>query len=577
MAKRFVNVPSSVVKDFLRGVSLDSDRITLVNPEDGKHHVGILTSIETGPSVRVISGGGAGHEPAFLGYVAKGMLSGAVTGEVFASPSSPAISTCIEAVANSANGILIILMNYTGDRLNFGLAVEQFKLHQKLPTSVVIVKDDIVKGRGIAGNVFVLKAAGAAAAEGKSLQEVERIAENAAASVFSIGVALTAATLPGESPDKDRLQKDEIEVGMGIHNEPGVFKQTISSMGPRFCASLVQDLIARLAKAVEERPSLFERPSVLFMVNNLGSVPPQELEIISACVAEQVYESNKVQFCDNKRIFFLVGTFMTSLDMNGVSISAFMMDEELERLVLSSCEAPAWRKPFRVLPPENRPTINTGNSDDCKPYCATQTDRSAPKWKETEHIIKQVLEALRAEAETLTKYDAKVGDGDCGTTLLRGILQMNKDLERGRYDLTRPSKFLKGFSEALGTSMGGTSGALYSIFFTAASASFLVDESWHKCFQEGTASVMKHGGASVGSRTMVDALSPAAESFKNDSVESLRNAVQAAKTGANSTANMTKALAGRSEYVNEENLKGIPDPGAVAVSIAMESLLRAIN
>lgn len=193
--------------------------------------------------VAVISGGGAGHEPAMAGYVGPGLLAAAVCGEVFASPSDDAVLAAIRAVCGPA-GVLLVLMNYTGDRLNFGVAAERAKA-EGLAVEVVTVADDALPApaagrRGIAGTVLVLKVAGAAAAQGRPLAEVKALAERAAASVGSMGCSLSACTLPGKPPSS-RIGPGEMEVGLGIHGEPGAAK------GPlRPADEVVAQLLARI-------------------------------------------------------------------------------------------------------------------------------------------------------------------------------------------------------------------------------------------------------------------------------------------------------------------------------------------
>lgn len=217
MAKRFINAPDNVVPELMQGLSLDSSRVTLIDPNTG-HAVAVRATLAAGkqtPRVSVVSGGGSGHEPMAGGYVGDGMLAGAVAGGVFASPSVPAIGTLLDTVAPLSTGILVIVMNYQGDRLNFRKAVDELAIKRPgYPVSMVIVGDDVsisgsAEPRGIAGTIFVLKVAGAAADQGRSLAEVVNIAETAARSIASYGIALEPCTIPGHAVDSDRLASDE--------------------------------------------------------------------------------------------------------------------------------------------------------------------------------------------------------------------------------------------------------------------------------------------------------------------------------------------------------------------------------
>lgn len=217
MAKRFINSAKSVVPDLMQGLSLDSARVTLLDPSTG-YNVAIRASLaanEQTPRVSVVSGGGSGHEPMAAGYVGEGMLAAAVAGGVFASPSISAISAMLEAVAPRSTGILVVAMNYQGDRLNFDMAkTDLLKKSPGYPIHVMFVSDDVaIPGatdkRGIAGSLYVLKVAGSAADQGRPFQEVVNIAEMAARSIVSYGVALEPCTLPGHSVDTQRLGADE--------------------------------------------------------------------------------------------------------------------------------------------------------------------------------------------------------------------------------------------------------------------------------------------------------------------------------------------------------------------------------
>lgn len=217
MAKRFINAPDKVVPELMQGLSLDSSRVTILDPSTG-HHVAVRTSIANQtqtPRVSVVSGGGSGHEPMAAGFVGDGMLAASVAGDVFASPSVADITAMLEAVAHRSTGILVVVMNYQGDRLNFGMAVKDLlRKSPGYPIHIMFVSDDVAlpdapQKRGIAGSVFVLKVAGAAADQGRPLQEVINIAETAARSVFSFGIALEPCTLPGHGLDTERLAADE--------------------------------------------------------------------------------------------------------------------------------------------------------------------------------------------------------------------------------------------------------------------------------------------------------------------------------------------------------------------------------
>lgn len=217
MAKRFINAPDDVVPELMQGLSLDSSRVTLVDRKTG-HAIAVRSALASGEQsarISVVSGGGSGHEPMAAGYVGEGMLAGAVAGGVFASPSVPAIATLLDVLAPLSTGIVVIVMNYQGDRLNFRRAVDELVVRRPgYPITLIVVGDDVAlpsspEPRGIAGCVFVLKVAGAAADQGRPLNEVVNIAQAAAHSIASYGIALEPCTIPGHAVDPERLALNE--------------------------------------------------------------------------------------------------------------------------------------------------------------------------------------------------------------------------------------------------------------------------------------------------------------------------------------------------------------------------------
>src|SRR4051794_3959971 len=283
--------------------------------------------------VALISGGGSGHEPAHAGYVGAGMLSAAVGGEVFTSPSSDSIFAAIKTVTG-APGALLIVKNYTGDRLNFGVAAEMARA-QGVPVEIVVVADDIAlagtqertEARGIAGTVFVHKMAGAAAAEGRPLAEVAQIARDVAAAVATMGVSLSAGTVPAVGRPSFTLNETEIEIGLGIHGEPGVERVQLQS---------ADTLTDRLINDISIAHGLGEGDNVALMINNLGATTTMELAVIARRAISNLL-SRKVIV---QRI--LLGTFMSSLEMAGISISLLRVDAERLRLLDAPTTAPAW-------------------------------------------------------------------------------------------------------------------------------------------------------------------------------------------------------------------------------------------
>ena len=327
--KKIINNPNQVVSDMLRGMAKANPKIRYL----GEGVEVIARAEKTAGKVGVITGGGSGHEPAFGGYVGKGMLDAAVAGNVFSSPSPDRIIEGIKA-ADGGAGVLMVIMNYSGDIMNFKMAGELAEF-DGIRTDVVVVKDDVAVPdstystgrRGIAGTLFVHKVAGAAAEMGKSIEEVKAVAERTIANIRTMGMAMSPCTLPAVGKPGFTLGEDECEIGMGIHGEPGINREKMSS---------AKELAAKLLQRIFDDCD-YSGTEVAVMVNGLGGTPLMEQYILYDEV-EQILTEKGI------RIYkAFVGNYMTSLEMAGVSITLFKLDDELKGYLDCPCDAMAWR------------------------------------------------------------------------------------------------------------------------------------------------------------------------------------------------------------------------------------------
>ncbi|MDR6230158.1 dihydroxyacetone kinase [Pseudomonas sp. SORGH_AS199] len=327
--KKLINSPTAVVRELLEGlVSLDPGLALLAEEQVILRQP--LAATGDRP-VAVISGGGSGHEPAHAGYVGEGMLTAAVAGDVFTSPSVDAVLAAIRAAAGPA-GALLVVKNYTGDRLNFGLAAELAR-SEGIPVETVLVADDAAlrhtvapeRRRGIAGTVLIHKLVGAAAAAGRPLAEVAALARAASAELRSMGVALGACTVPAVGHPGFQLADDEVEWGLGIHGEQGVER------GPRLGAD---GTVARLLDTLLEDGGYPAGTRLALLVNGLGATPPLELALVARAALSQLRQRGLVV----ERAW--TGTFLSALDMPGCSLSLLPVDEA--RLAL--LDAPTWAR-----------------------------------------------------------------------------------------------------------------------------------------------------------------------------------------------------------------------------------------
>jgi dihydroxyacetone kinase len=516
--------------------------------------------------VALVAGGGSGHEPAHAGYVGRGMLSAAVAGDVFTSPSPDAVHAAIRAVAGP-KGALLIVKNYTGDRLNFGLAAELARA-EGIPVEVVIVADDVALSgagahagrRGLAGTVLVHKVAGAAAASGASLADVAAEARDAAGVVRTMGVALTPCTVPAAGTPGFSLGDDEVELGLGIHGEPGVRRGPVEPAD-----ALVDRLLAPILD--EATPG-----RVALMVNNLGGTPTMELSIV-ARHALDVLERRGLRV---ERAY--CGTFLSALEMAGVSLSVLPVDDTRLARLDAPTDAPAW--PNAAARPRSRTTTTAASVTPARERIA-QPPQTA-RGRRLDGAIRAWCRALVEAAPRLTELDRAVGDGDLGVSLARGAQVVLEALPTTPLD--NPAAALNDLGLTLQRALGGTSGPLYAVFLLRVSGRLRAGDpdaaaTWVEAFRDGCDGVAALGGAARGERTMLDALLPASDALTNGlgagrpPGDLLHDAAVAAEEGARATASM-RARRGRSSYLGERVL-GHPDPGAVAVATWLRALAGA--
>ncbi|KAJ2797823.1 Dihydroxyacetone kinase 2, partial [Coemansia guatemalensis] len=351
--KHFITDPTTLVKDSLRG-------LTLANPHlafDDKQKVVYTKDLAAvrQKQVTLFCGGGSGHEPAHAGFVGSGMLTAAVSGHVFASPTSSQVLSCLRRVYSAEHGSLVVIKNYTGDVLNFGRAVERFKSEsvnngKPLPkVATVVVDDDVgvvnpnddeeggVGRRGLAGTVLVYKLAGAMAASNGSLEQVKEVADYVISHTFTIGCALNAASVPGQGMPRS-LKDDEIEIGMGIHNEPGFETKQLEPADV-----LVSRLVRHIVDSAPfKKASGGNKGRVLLLVNNLGATSNLEMGLVTKLAVE----ATEAAGFEPARVFS--GTYMTGLAMPGVSISLLLLPNEAHKqalflgLVDQPAHCPGW-------------------------------------------------------------------------------------------------------------------------------------------------------------------------------------------------------------------------------------------
>ncbi|QGU89222.1 dihydroxyacetone kinase subunit DhaK [Erwinia sorbitola] len=544
MSQFFMNQKQHVVNEAIEGALLSTPHHNLGRLALGAQMRVVVRNDWDKSRVALISGGGSGHEPAHIGFVGKGMLTAAVCGDIFASPSVDAVLHAIINVTGEA-GCLLIVKNYTGDRLNFGLAAEKAR-GLGYQVEMVMVRDDIAlpdnpQPRGIAGTALVHKVAGYAAEQGHSLAQVAALAQQAIDATSSIGLAFTTCHVPGETRDDHRVPEGCSELGMGIHGEPGA--STLKTQNSR---ESVAELVKQLTAKGNQQP-------VALMVNNLGGFSALEMAVL---VRETLHSAL------GQQVKLLVGpaTLVSALDMKGFSLSVMQLDPELETALLAPVEVSGW---CPAIAPATLTEIPAKTAQQLESYAPSDNAQAAA-------IIATVCQTLIGLESELNQLDAKVGDGDTGSTFAAGARSVLEASEAHQLPLNQPEALLTVVGDKLATIMGGSSGVLMSIMFTTAGQQLAQGVSLAQALTAGLERMQHYGGAKVGDRTMIDALQPAFAALLNG--DDLTAVAAAARQGADSTSTMRSAGAGRSSYLNQDSLDGVKDPGACAVEKVFAAL-----
>ncbi len=538
---QFINSREDAVTDAIDGLIRASGGA--LARLDGFPHIKVVVRNDWDKSkVAIVCGGGSGHEPSHAGFVGKGLLTAAVCGDIFASPSVDAVLAGILAVTGDA-GCLLVLKNYTGDRLNFGLAAERARAMGRKVNMLIVGDDialpDLAQPRGLAGTLLVNKVAGALAESGASLDTVTAAAQKISDGARTIGVSLDTCTIPG-TPKEDRIPNGRAELGLGIHNEPGV--EQIDYATADGAMQAVTDKLA---------PLMGDTPHVA-LLNNLGGASELEMSILANALGQSSIAG---------KVSAIVGPapLMTSIDMRGFSVTVCpATDEDIAHLA-APCGPAAWPGCVGLGAPVTQPMPDGLAMLDFTPSADPQVAK----------IMGLICDTFLAAEAELNTLDAKSGDGDTGSTLAaaaRGLMDASDRLPQAD-----TAQLFGAVGQELGQIMGGSSGILLAIFFTAAGEAAGQGASLQDALQAGLARMKSVGGAAVGDRTMIDALDPALAAMD----QGIAAAARAARAGADSTADIVQAKAGRASYVNAAQLKGHRDPGAHAVALMFEALAQS--
>ncbi|OZJ06051.1 hypothetical protein BZG36_01149 [Bifiguratus adelaidae] len=583
--KHLLNDAESLVVESLRGLCYANPHLRLLEADK----VVYLKNVEevAQRQVTLISGGGSGHEPAHAAYIDEAMLSAAVCGQVFASPSANQVLAAIRKV-KSPHGTLVIVKNYTGDCLHFGLAVERAKA-EGIKVDMIIVGDDVAVGRekgglvgrrGLAATALVHKVAGAFARSGGTLQQVREAAQYVVDNSATIGVGLNHCHVPGSSSESDMLKPNEIEIGMGIHNEPGFEKTNLPTV-----KKLVEQMLHRiLDKNDKDRAyvDISANDCVTLMVNNLGGTPALELGAV-------IKEATEYLQAQQIRIgTVLSGPFMTSLNMPGFSLTLLKHSAskslDVAHAIAMPTGAPGWTN--KVVQGFNADVIdNTVGLGDMEFQLADETLGKISNGQQFLNAIQSATQSVIEAEPDITHYDTVLGDGDCGQSLKAGALAIQRHLGNLPSD-NAPASIIE-ISSLIDKNMGGTSSAIYCIFLNAL-AGGVVDactetktkdvtpDIWARASQKALDALQKYTPARKGDRTLMDVLIPFIDRLSTS--PSVKDALQAAEEGAEATKAM-RATLGRASYVNDESVASanVPDAGAWGLLCLLRGLVKGLQ
>ncbi|MFZ6990747.1 dihydroxyacetone kinase family protein [Curtobacterium sp. RRHDQ66] len=524
-------------------------------------------------TVALVVGGGSGHYPAFGGLVGHGVAAGAAMGNLFASPSAQQV-TAVATASEHGGGVLLSYGNYAGDVLNFDAAARALT-DAGIPVRTVRVTDDVAsapagethKRRGIAGDLCVFKVAGAAAEQGKSLDEVAELAAHANARTRSFGVAFSGCSLPGAEEPLFTVPEGRMAIGMGIHGERGIDEADVPTAD-----GLAELLVGKL---------LMERPEgagdrVVPILNGLGSVKYEELFVVYAAVQRHLTDAGLTVVEPE------VGELVTSFDMAGVSLTLFWLDAELEALWAAPADTPAYRKGGAV-PQERLP--DAGLTADASAPIPEATAES----RESAAIVAEAITAIRStidrHADELGRIDAVAGDGDHGIGMQRGSTAADTAARDAAERGAGAGTVLMIAGDAWSDKAGGTSGAIWGAALEALGRVIGDRErptaaTVHRAVHAATDAVLAFG-AVVGDKTMVDALVPFDDvlTTRITAGDDLTTAWSEASAAATSAADATASLLPRMgrARTHGEDAVGTPDAGAISFALITTAVLSTIS
>jgi dihydroxyacetone kinase len=580
---RVINDPDRVVEDMLQGWLLAhaGEVEGTANPRVVKR-VGVPQRGKVG----VVTGGGSGHEPAFLGYVGEGLLDAVAVGEVFSSPTAKSFLDALRA-ADGGAGVACLYGNYAGDNMNVRMAREMAAA-EGITVKTVVANDDVpsaakgdeAKRRGVAGEILLWKVGAAKAALGGSLDEVIAVAQRAIQNTRSIGIGLSACVIPAVGKANFHIEHGTMEVGIGHHGEPGIdVRKTVSATE---MAELMLDVVL---------PDLPFRSGdrVAVLLSGLGATPLMEQYILYGEVAKRL-AARGIDVVFNK-----VGNLFTSLEMMGVTLTLMKVDDELLQCLQAPCSSVGLTVPGRAVAPAAfaaREAAGVGQG--ARPVQAAAAVAVAARevvgasvaLDEAGGVVRELIATIHAHRGYLSEIDGLIGDGDHGINMSKGFAGCATRLDAMGADAHRLPLALVQLSQALMDDIGGSMGPLYGHFFLGLAETLVPHERldaalFGDALAAAVARVQALGNAQVGDKTLIDTLAPALAAYREalaggaDFAACLQAMSDAAEAGKESTRAL-QARIGRSARLGARSI-GVLDAGATSCCLLLQAMARSLR
>ena len=578
---RVINNPDLVVEDMLKGwLAAHADAVCAapVNPRVVQR----VQAPEAG-KVGVVTGGGSGHEPAFLGYVGNGLLDAVAVGEIFSSPTARSFSDAMRA-ANGGAGVACLYGNYAGDNMNVKMAMQMAE-REGITVKTVVANDDVAsapkgdesKRRGVAGEVFMWKVGAAKAALGASLDEVIAAAQKAIANTRSIGIGLSACVIPAVGKANFTIAHGTMEMGIGHHGEPGIDVRPTASAA---------DMAEMMLAAVLPDLPFASGDRVAVLVSGLGATPLMEQYILYGELAQRL-QARGITIA-----FKQVGNLFTSLEMMGVTLTVMKLDDELEACLQQPCQSVGLT--LAGQPDAHRSYSGHLLGRAASPGDAAVTRVSAPRavvglavpLATSGVLVRELIDTIVANRQYLSEIDGLIGDGDHGINMAKGFTGCGSRLDALGDTAQQLPAALAQLSQALMDDIGGSMGPLYGEFFlgfvnTLAPHQQLDAGLFGDALGAAVANVQRMGSAQVGDKTLMDTLVPALAAYREaqlanaDFSSCLQALSAAAEQGRDSTKNL-QARIGRSARLGPRSI-GVLDAGATSCCLILQSMARSLQ